>query len=99
MVDPGGLVPYGVEVLRHEGGTVVRQAGQVPKWLPRLLHVLGWLFLVVGALSFVGHVLVPDTVATPELGAYGGWILNAMSLLLGAGALALRKRLLARSDA
>jgi hypothetical protein len=48
---------------------------------------VGWSFLVVGALSFAGHVLVPDTAGTPELGAYGGWILDAMSLLLGAGAL------------
>jgi len=40
--------------------------------------------------------LDPDQAGTPELGAYGGWILDGMSLLLGSGALILRKRLLAR---
>lgn len=70
----------------------------MPQWLPRLLQVLGWLFLVVGALGFLGHVLYPNQAGTPELGKYGGWILDAMSVLLGAGALVLRKRLLANSD-
>lgn len=91
-------VIYTVTTRMDAQGSVVRRR-PVPRWFPRLLHVLGWLFLVVGALSFVGHVLVPDTAGTPELGAYGGWILDAMSLLFGAGALVLRKRLLARSDA
>lgn len=62
----------------------------------RLLHITGWSFVIIGALSFVGHVLVPDQAGTPELGAYGGWILDWVSLLLGTGALILRKRLLAR---
>jgi hypothetical protein len=66
--------------------------------LPRLLHLLGWFFLVVGALLILGYVLYPEQAGTPELGKYGGWILVAIDLLLGSGALVLRKRLLAGRD-
>jgi hypothetical protein len=76
--------------------SVLRPGAPKPRWLLRLLHIAGWFFVSLGALSFVGHVLVPDQAGTPELGAYGGWILDGMSLLLGSGALILRKRLLAR---
>jgi hypothetical protein len=76
--------------------SVLRPGAPKPRWFLRLLHIAGWFFVFLGALSFVGHVLVPDQAGTPELGAYGGWILDGMSLLLGSGALILRKRLLAR---
>jgi hypothetical protein len=71
----------------------------MPRWLSsRLLRVAGWFFLVIGGIGFVGHVLRPDTAGTLELGAYGGWILDVMSLALGFGALFIRKRLLADAD-
>jgi hypothetical protein len=76
--------------------SVLRPGAPKPRWFLRLLHIAGWFFIVLGGLSFVGHVLVPDQAGTPELGAYGGWILDGMSLLLGSGALILRKRLLAK---
>jgi hypothetical protein len=76
--------------------SVLRLGAPKPRWLLRLLHIAGWFFIVLGALSFVGHVLVPDQAGTPELGAYGGWILDGVSFLLGSGALILRRRLLAR---
>jgi hypothetical protein len=76
--------------------SVLRPGAPKPRWFLRLLHIAGWIFIVLGGLSFVGHVLVPDQAGTPELGAYGGWILDGMSLLLGSGALILRKRLLGR---
>jgi len=70
----------------------------MPRWVLRVLHAFGWLFLVVGFLGFLGHALEPDQAGTPELGRYGGWILDAMGVLLGVGALVLRKRLLASDD-
>lgn len=76
--------------------SVLRLGAPKPRWFMRLLHRAGWFFVFLGALSFVGHVLVPDQAGTPELGAYGGWILDGMSLLLGSGELILRKRLLER---
>jgi hypothetical protein len=76
--------------------SVLRPGAPKPRWFLRLLHTAGWFFLFLGALSFVGNVLVPEQAGTPELGAYGGWILDGMSLLLGSGALILRKRLLAK---
>jgi hypothetical protein len=76
--------------------SVLRPGAPKPRWFLRLLHIAGWFFLFLGALSFVGDVLVPEQAGTPELGAYGGWILDGMSLLLGSGALILRKRLLAK---
>jgi hypothetical protein len=79
--------------------SVLRPGAPKPRWFLRLLHIAGWFFVFLGALSFVGHVLVPDQAGTPELGAYGGWILDGMSMLLGSGALILRKRLLARGGA
>ena len=76
--------------------SVLRPGAPKPRWFLRLLHIAGWFFLLLGALSFVGDVSVPEQAGTPELGAYGGWILDGMSLLLGSGALILRKRLLAK---
>jgi hypothetical protein len=76
--------------------SVLRPGAPKPRWFLRLLHIAGWFFVSLDALSFVGHVLFPDQAGTPELGAYGGWILDGMSLLLGSGALVLRKRLLER---
>jgi hypothetical protein len=76
--------------------SALRPGAPKPRWFLRLLHIAGWFFLFLGALSFVGDVLVPEQAGTPELGAYGGWILDGMSLLLGSGALILRKRLLAK---
>lgn len=78
--------------------SVLRPGAPKPKWFLRLLHIAGWFFVFLGALGFVGHVLNPDQAGTPELGAYGGWILDGMSLLFGSGALILRKRLLARGS-
>ncbi|MEX0755337.1 MAG: hypothetical protein WD556_09535 [Actinomycetota bacterium] len=65
-------------------------------WLPRLLLAVGVFFLVVGVGAFVGHVLEPSEAGTPELGRFGGWILDAMSFGVGFGALWLRRRLLVR---
>jgi hypothetical protein len=62
---------------------------------PRVLLVLGWLLIVAGGLVLLGHVVRPSTASDPVLGKYGGWILDAMSLTFGIGALLLRKRLLA----
>ena len=54
--------------------SVLRPGAPKPRWFLRLLHIAGWFFLFLGALSFVGDVLVPEQAGTPELGAYGGWI-------------------------
>lgn len=71
----------------------------MPRWLsPRLLRVSGWFFLVIGGIGFVGHVLRPDTAGTLELGKYGGWFLDLMSLALGFDVLVIRRRLLAKGD-
>lgn len=70
----------------------------MPRWFPRLLHVLGWAFLVIGGLGVVGYIAYPEQAGTPELGKYGGWILDALGILMGAGALVLRKRLLAGNN-
>jgi hypothetical protein len=92
-----GVVIYMVNTRVAVGQkSVLRPGAPKPRWFLRLLQLAGWFFVFVGALSFVGHVLDPDQAGTPELGAYGGWILDGMSLLLGSGALILRKRLLAR---
>jgi hypothetical protein len=64
----------------------------------RSLGVVGWLFLALGVLGFLGHAIRPEEAGTPELGRYGGWILDAMSVVLGAGALVLRRRLLAAAQ-
>jgi hypothetical protein len=70
----------------------------MPRWLPRLLGVLGWFLLVVGAVALFGHVLRPHTARTPELGRYGGWINDAMALGWGVGLLVLRRKLRRRPE-
>ena len=65
----------------------------MPRRLPRILLFLGWFFLVSGAITLFGHALRPATADVPGLGKYGGWILDAMSIGLGVGALSVRKRL------
>lgn len=69
----------------------------MPRWVLRGLHLLGWLFLAVGVTGFIGHVLEPEQAGTPELGDYGGWILDGTSILLGVGALLLRRWLVAHA--
>jgi hypothetical protein len=69
----------------------------VPKRSLRILSVLGWFFLVSGAITLFGHVVRPSTARIPVLGKSGGWILDAMSLGLGAAALLMRKELYAQA--
>ena len=76
--------------------SVLRPGAPKPRWFLRLLHIAGWFFVFLGALSFVGHVLVPDQAGNSRVGRVRRVDPGRDELVAGSGALILRKRLLAR---
>jgi hypothetical protein len=74
----------------------VRASPHHGAWVPRLLLVIGWFYAVIGAISLAGHVMHPADAGTPELGTYGGWILDGLSLATAAAVLWFRWWLIRR---
>ena len=70
----------------------------MPAWLCRLLSIVGWFYLVVGAVSLLGDILRPGDASTPELGAMGGYPLDAVLVGVGVALLVIRNRFRARKE-
>jgi hypothetical protein len=61
-----------------------------------MLLVVGWFYLIIGGISLAGHVMNPAHAGTPELGRYGGWILDGLSLVTAAAVLLFRRWMIRR---
>jgi hypothetical protein len=80
----------------YRWGVMARYPPGMQRWLARLLLLVGWIFLFVGAVALLGHILRPGEASTPELGRYGGWILDGLTISAGVAVLFIRRWLLTR---